>query len=94
MKKSLTEVNFVKRGDKSDYNGNCCGSFCNHKKLIIPESPDCFYFCTLHNIRVDFYDSCDCYLSMFDANPDLLKPFLTNCSEPKKKKNWFLRLFK
>lgn len=98
MKSSLSEANFIKRGDslgnQSTYEGAYCSSFCVHHKIINNDTPNAYSICTLHNIRVDFYDSCDRYLSMFDADPDLLKPFLTNSSEPKKKKNWLSRLFK
>ena len=95
MKNSFLEANYVKRGDKLEnqdtYEGNYCMSLCMHHKIINIDTPDSCSICTLHNIRVDAYDSCDYYRSIFDDDPDLLKPFIV-ADSAKKKKNWFLRL--
>lgn len=99
MEKKLAEAEYIHRGEESDYEGDrYCGALCTHSKIINNDTPSAYRICTLLDFRVDCYDSCKYYMSMFEADPDLLKPFvdyarMVNCSKPKKK-SLFSKVFK
>jgi hypothetical protein len=98
----LSGVNYICRGEQGDYLGDTCGRLCVYKKVVNDGQPDCYSFCTLHQIRVSYFDSCNCYRSMFEANPGLLASFVQNDQsqevdkkiQKRKRKNvMFARLF-
>lgn len=95
MNKQLSESDYVHRGDEANFDGNHCGLLCVHRKIINDGEDDSYTICTLHNIRVDHYDSCKYYKSLFEEQPDLITPFISDKKSEKRKKEckMFSRLF-
>lgn len=103
MNQKLINAQFVKRGDdvhsSEDIPEEYCGGLCKWGKLINEGSPNCHYYCHKLNIEVECYDSCKYYLSIFDADPNLLKPFANTTSETttkvaNKRKGWLFNFLK
>lgn len=85
LNEKLKEAKFIKRGEKwPEIPTESCDSFCNWACVKNNGTPNSYYYCTKLGIRVDGYDSCKYYISMFDADPDLLKPFLDPPAHGKK----------